>query len=74
MKVSEVELGRLMQSQCNSLVVIKKEKRGRKEKKKVANCSGVTLKITPYICAFYFCAAEGDDLSCHIVKQFNNGL
>lgn len=26
------------------------------------------------ICAFYFSATEGDDLSCHVAEQFNNGF
>lgn len=31
------------------------------------------FKSRQHICAFYFSAAEGDDLSCHVAEQFNNG-
>lgn len=32
------------------------------------------FKSRQHICAFYFSAAEGDDLSCHVAEQFNNGF
>lgn len=65
-KVSEVRLARVMQS-CNLLLVIQK-------KKKIKITPVLHFKSLQHICAFYFSAAEGDDLSCHVVKQFNNGF
>lgn len=32
------------------------------------------FKSLLHICAFYFSGAEGDDLSCHVAEQFNNGF